>query len=81
MAYKELTNAGITIFNPDKSKTFHQWKISYVDDNRLLIQLEQPDFHQIQGIEKIKHSLDTWSKLVDIQVVKFLYPSKAGFKL
>ena len=42
--YYQLTGASITIKNPPGNRVFHQYKISYVDDNKLLFELPSNDF-------------------------------------
>ena len=81
LAYKELTNAGITITNPFNSLTTKHSKISYVDDVKLLVELSQIDFDIILGKEALKDCLDTWSRLVDISGGEISLTEKSWFQI
>ena len=60
IAYQKITDAGPLVTNPNGTKTFKQCKVGYVDDNKLLVELHQPDFKEIIGIEHLTHYIDTW---------------------
>ena len=62
---QKITDARPLVTNPNGTRTFKQCKVGYVDDNKLLVELHQPDFSEIIGLEHLTHCIDTWSRLTD----------------
>ena len=79
-AYQEATKAGIRISNPDGSKTFFQYKISYVDDNKLLYELQEIDFSAVQNIQQLINDLECWAFMVHASGGEISWP-KSWYQL
>ena len=67
-AYEAETGHGVAYTNPDSSRKFFQWLISYVDDNTILVKMENLGYEDTaqKMIGVAKKCLGIWQKLVHI---------------
>ena len=66
--YEYETGHGVEYTNPNASRRFFQWLMSYVDDNTILIKTENMGYKDTahKMIEVAKKCLGIWQKLVHI---------------
>ena len=67
-AYEYETGHGVAYTNPDSSRKFFQWLVSYVDDNTILVKLENLGYENTaeKMIEVAKRCLGIWQRLVHV---------------
>lgn len=79
-AYQSITKAGITISDPTGQYSFFQWKISYVDDNKLLFELQDIDFSVVPDIEELIKDLECWAYMIHTSGGEISWP-KSWYQL